>query len=215
MSNCQGLFEDLTKCFHLAMMTLEQVAKKICPQIWWCSRWLSVVDGVERKWFVKMGIFLKYWWAKAKYFKTPSRWGSGWCTMIERITKFPKKTIQATSNISGLPFTTNKWHSTAIIPKTNGFASKHRPSQKESSLPTIHFHVLLLLVSGRLCKSLTWFAVGKITRIVSCSRPNPGSSHPVTRFSGEFTSQNGGGKSCQKPFNKSWKFTGNATPSKK
>ena len=41
--------------------------------------------------------------------------------------------------------------SSFTLPETN-IAPENRPSQKETSLPTIHFQVLLLLVSGRVIR---------------------------------------------------------------
>ena len=42
---------------------------------------------------------------------------------------------------------------TRTLPKTN-IAPENRPSQKETNLPTIHFQVLCLLVSGRVKKHI-------------------------------------------------------------
>ena len=74
-----------------------------------------------------------------------------------------------------------KWQSNlSYRPETN-IAPENRPFQKETNIPTIHFQVLLLLVSGRgfttflivlkLLKS--WDSTGSFTTYQGTNLPNP------------------------------------------
>ena len=55
----------------------------------------------------------------------------------------------------------------ATLPETN-ISPENRPSQKEINIPTIHFQVLLLLVSGRVPQvflGLPWWVTTSILRV--------------------------------------------------